>query len=62
MADLIQKVSDSTRRTMPNKTESLEDAAAQAPQTNYPQEKRQKPKSNRILPWFMQDNDDDFDE
>lgn len=67
MADLIQKVSDSTRRSMQPQTESLEEEYHYQPKETHsapqPARGREKTKSSsRILPWFMQDNDDEFDE
>ncbi len=57
MADLIQKVSDHSRISADTRTENLEDL------NSYSQEKKSNNKKNsgRILPWFMQDNDEDFD-
>lgn len=57
MADLIQKVSDHSRISSESQTENLEDL------NSYSPEKKANNKKNtgRILPWFMQDNDEDFD-
>lgn len=57
MADLIQKVSDHSRISADTRTENLEDL------NSHGQEKKPNNKKNsgRILPWFMQDNDEDFD-
>ncbi len=57
MADLIQKVSDHSRISADTRTENLEDL------NSHGQEKKPSNKKNsgRILPWFMQDNDEDFD-
>lgn len=57
MADLIQKVSQNTRQENRQKTESLDDLTESSEPT--PDRKKNK---GRILPWFMQDNDDDLDE
>lgn len=58
MADLIQKVSDNSRRANVQ-PEPLDDPYGnrQSGRTGGKQKG-----SSRILPWFMQDNDDEFDE
>lgn len=58
MADLIQKVSQNTRHENIQKTESLEDLN---PSANEKQRDSGKKNQGRILPWFMQDNDEDYD-
>ncbi len=54
MADLIQKVSQSTRQ-------SQELATMDADQIGR-RTKPEKKSSNRILPWFLQDNDEEFED
>lgn len=57
MADLIQKVSDHSRISSESQTENLEDLNSYSPEKKANNKKN----SGRILPWFMQDNDEDFD-
>lgn len=56
MADLIQKVSDNTRHENKQKAESLDELASSE------KESKSHKSQGRILPWFMQDNDEDFDD
>lgn len=58
MADLIQKVSQNTRQETHSSAEPLEDLSP-TPKNAHEQGKKE---SNRILPWFMQDNDDDYED
>lgn len=56
MADLIQKVSQSTRQSQEHATMDA-DQIGQAPRKT-----ENKKQSGRILPWFLQDNDEEFDD
>lgn len=61
MADLIQKVSESTRQSQDLATMDSE----QIGQSRGRGQQKEQPRSKsggRILPWFLQDNDDDFEE
>ena len=62
MADLIQKVSDNSRMGK-TQAESLDNSFSTSTSTQVDRNSgRQSKGSSRILPWFMQDNDDEFDE
>ena len=59
MADLIQRVSQSTQRTRNEEAEVLEEAPRRETRGRG---QGQSGKSGRVLPWFLQDNDDDLSE
>ncbi len=62
MADLIQRVSQSTQRAKKEpKPEVLEEAPRRETRGRG-QGGSQPAKSGRVLPWFLQDNDDDLNE
>lgn len=61
MADLIQRVSESTQRSRGDASEVLEEAPSPRRETRG-RGQGQAGKSGRVLPWFLQDNDDDLNE
>lgn len=61
MADLIQKVSESTRQSQNLSTMDSE-SIGQPRGRGQQKEQRQNKSGGRILPWFLQDNDDDFED
>lgn len=61
MADLIQKVSESTRQSQDLATMDSEQIGQSRGRGQQKDQSRSK-SGGRILPWFLQDNDDDFEE
>lgn len=56
MAELIQKVSQSTRQSQEHATMDADQIGQRR------QSKPDKKSANRILPWFLQDNDEEFED
>lgn len=62
MANLIQKVSESTRRSGRESMETLDEKFGEPMPMENPRSKPERPVSRNKVPWFLRDNDEDFDE